>query len=67
VYQVSDTVFSDENFPKGNYGIILAGEENDLSVVLHITDARIVRIDYPTSLDEILERDAERVILAPKG
>ena len=66
VYQVSDTVFSEENFPKGNYGMILVGEANDLNVVLHITDARIVRMDYPTSLDEILERDAEQVILAPK-
>ncbi|HVF24641.1 MAG TPA: hypothetical protein VNA23_02060 [Anaerolineales bacterium] len=66
VYKVSDTVFSDENFPKGNYGMILAGEANDLNVVLHIIDARIVRMDYPTSIDEILERDAERVILAPK-
>ena len=66
VYQVSDTVFSDENFPKGNYGMILVGEENESGVVLHVTDAGIVRIDYPTALDEILERDAERVILAPK-
>jgi hypothetical protein len=66
VYKVSDTVFSEENFPKGNYGIILVAEVNDLHAVLHVTDARIVRIDYPFSLDEILERDAERVILAPK-
>ncbi len=66
VYQVSESAYSDENFPKGNYGMILVGEENDLNVVLQITDARIVRIDYPTDLDEILARDAEQVILAPK-
>ena len=66
VYEVSKSAYSDENFPKGNYGMILVGEENDLNVVLQVTDAGIVRLDYPTSLDEILERDAERVILAPK-
>ena len=67
VYEVSESAYSDENFSKGNYGIILVGEVNDLNVVLQVTDAGIVRIDYPTALDEILERDAERVILAPKA
>jgi len=66
VYEVSESAYSDENFPKGNYGIILVGEVNDLNAVLQVTDAGIVRLDYPTALDEILERDAERVILAPK-
>ena len=66
VYEVSESAYSDENFPKGNYGIILVGEVNDLNAVLQVTNAGIVRIDYPTSLDEILERDAERVIIAPK-
>jgi len=66
VYEVSESAYSDENFPKGNYGMILVGEVNDLNAVLQVTDAGIVRIDYPMALDVILERDAERVILAPK-
>ena len=71
VYQVSETVYSDENFPKGDYAIILVGKENHPSIVLHLTDARIVRINYvfdnsPGALAEILARDASEVILVPK-
>ena len=39
---------------------------NDLNAVLQVTNAGIVRIDYPIAIDGILERDAEQVILAPK-
>ena len=66
VYKVSESAYSAENFPKGNYGIILVGEVNDLNAVLQVTNAGIVRIDYPIAIDGILERDAEQVILAPK-
>ena len=71
VYQVSESAYSDENFPKGNYGVILVGAENKPGVVLHITDAGIIRIDYvlddaPEALQTVLKRDAEQVILAPK-
>ena len=66
VYKVSESAYSAENFPKGNYGIILVGEVNDLNAVLQVTNAGIVIIDYPIAIDGILERDAEQVILAPK-
>jgi len=71
VYQVSESAYSDENFPKGDYAMILVGKENQPGIVLHITDAGIVRIDdilddAPDALQAVLERDAERVILAPK-
>ena len=71
VYQVSESAYSEENFPKGDYGVILVGKENQPGIVLHITDAGIVRIDYvldnaPGALQAVLEREAERVILAPK-
>jgi hypothetical protein len=71
VYQVSESAYSDENFPKGNYAVILVGKENQPGVVLQINDAGIVRIDdilddAPDALQAVLERDAERVILAPK-
>jgi hypothetical protein len=71
VYQVSESAYSDENFPKGDYAVILVGKENQPDIVLHIKDAGIVRIDYilddaPDALQTVLERDAEQVILAPK-
>jgi hypothetical protein len=71
VYQVSESAYSDENFPKGDYAMILVGKENQPGIVLHITDAGIVRIDdilddAPDALQSVLERDAKRVILAPK-
>jgi hypothetical protein len=71
VYQVSESAYSEENFPKGDYAMILVGKENQPGIVLHITDAGIVRIDdilddAPDALQAVLERDAEHVILAPK-
>ena len=71
VYQVSENAYSDENFPKGNYAVILAGNENIPGIILHITNMGIVRMDdildnAPDALQAVLERDAERVILAPK-
>ena len=71
VYQVSESAYSDENFPKGDYAVILVGKENQPGIVLHIKDAGIVRIDdilddAPGALQAVLERDAEQVILAPK-
>ena len=71
VYQVSDRVFSDENYPKGEYGVILVGNENIPGIIMHITNMGIVRMDdvldnAPDALQAVLERDAERVILAPK-
>lgn len=71
VYRVSEKVFSDANYPKGVYGVILVGPDNSSNVVLQIKEGGIVRIDYvmdssPSSLANILERDAVEVILAPK-
>ena len=66
IFQVSDIVFSDENYPKGDYGIILVGDENASHIVLHVRNGRIIRIDYPAALDEILARDASEIILPPK-
>ena len=71
VYQVSESAYSDENFPKGDFAVILAGNENIPRIILHITNKGIVRMDdildnAPDALQAVLERDAERVILAPK-
>ena len=72
VYRVSEKVFSDANYPKGDYGVILVGADNSSNVVLQIKEGGIVRIDFvmtdaPDARRNILERDASEVILAPKS
>jgi len=70
VYRVSEDVFSDANYPKGDYGVILVGADNSSNVILHIKEGGIVRIDYlmdgsPDPLASALERGAAKLILAP--
>jgi hypothetical protein len=70
VYRDSEEVFSDANYPKGDYGVILVGADNSSNVVLQIKEGGIVRIDYvmdssPDPLANALERDAAEIILAP--
>ncbi len=70
-YQVSDSAYSDEYYPKGEYGVILIGTKaKEENVVLQVKDAGIVRIDYifdlsPDMLTGILERSAAELILSP--
>lgn len=71
VYKVSEGAYSDENYPKGEYGVILVGQENNENVVLQIKDGGIVRMDFifdisPRELSATLERNAAELILAPK-
>lgn len=69
IYQVSATAYSEENFPKGDYGIMLTAPENLPNIVLQIKNGQIVRIDYifdPSSVETILERDAANFVLPPK-
>jgi len=68
VYRNSDTAYSEEAYPVGEYAILLKAEENQPNVILQVRSG-IVRIDYlfpPTSLDEIVERDAAQMILIPQ-
>ncbi len=68
IYQVSATAYSEENFPKGDYGILLTAPENHPMIVLQIKDGQIVRIDYvfdPASVETILQRDAANFVLPP--
>jgi hypothetical protein len=46
VYRVPDSVFSDENYPAGDYGIVYLTGENVPEMILQVTEGRIVRIDY---------------------
>jgi hypothetical protein len=68
VYQVSDTAYSEVNFPAGEYAIMYTAPDHVPGIVLQIRSGRIIRIDYvfdPSSFEVILQRDASRVILDP--
>lgn len=72
IYEVSSNAYSDENYPAGQYAILFVGKENEPAISLRIKDGRIVRVDYvfddsPESMDEILRREAAKLILAPVG
>lgn len=67
VYRLSDSAYSEETYPAGEYAVAFTGGENKPDIVLQIRGG-IVRIDYlfsPTSLDEVIRRDASEFILAP--
>lgn len=67
VYKLSESAYSDESYPAGEYAVAFTGDENQPDVVIHIRGG-IVRIDYlypPTSLDETVLRDASELILPP--
>ena len=69
IYQVSETAYSEENFPKGDYGIMLTAPVNLPNIVLQIKNGQIVRIDYvfdPASVETLLQRDAANFALPPK-
>ena len=68
VYAVSNSAYSEEAYPKGEYAVLLATEDNQTVIAIQIREG-IVRIDYLhslTSLNEIVQRDASELILAPK-
>ena len=68
VYKVSDSAYSEEAYPVGEYAVMFVGDENQPGIVIQIRDG-VVRIDYlysPAYLDETIQRDASELILAPK-
>jgi hypothetical protein len=68
VYKVSDSAYSEEAYPVGEYAVMFVGDENQPGIVIQIRDG-IVRIDYLYSsayLDETLQRDAAELILVSK-
>jgi hypothetical protein len=73
VYEVNTAVVSSEQYyPVGNYVILFVDEENRSGTALRVGERGIVRVDTlfdtsPESLDAMIEREASRVILAPKS
>lgn len=73
VYEVNTAVLSSEQYyPVGNYAIIFVNEEERMVTALRIGEKGIVRVDEiidssPESLSAMVEREASKVILAPKS
>jgi len=68
IYRVSDTAYSEADYPAGEYGIMLIGADNKQWNILQVKNGRIIRIDYifdARSFNEILQRDASSLILEP--
>lgn len=70
IYEVSPSAYSDENYPAGEYAIMLLDKENASAISLQIHNGKIVRIDdiFDTSPDFLkgwLQREASKMILAP--
>ena len=64
-YRVSSEVFSDENYPAGEYALVFLDAESSMPVTLQITDGKVVRFDHRDggSLGDDLEREAEDVLV----
>jgi hypothetical protein len=68
VFRVSKSMYSDKDYPAGEYGILFLAEENTPGTVLQVTGGKIVRIDtvFSTSeaeLSEYLKKNAAEVLL----
>lgn len=71
IYRNSDDVYSDANFPAGEYAILFLSGDDFPGTSLQVAGGQIVRIDTlfdtsPAGLMNILNRDASELILPPK-
>ena len=68
VYSVSDSAYSEDAYPAGEYAVMFATGVDQIYVVYQIREG-IVRIDTlfsPSSRDTVIQRDSSELILAPK-
>lgn len=68
VYSVSDSAYSEEAYPAGEYAVMFTTEEDQVFIIYQIREG-IVRIDTvfsPSSRDTVIQRDASESVLAPK-
>jgi hypothetical protein len=66
VYENSDTVYSDPNYPAGEYAIVFTGKDGQASVTLQIRDGKIVRIDHAVhTTPNIRMEDVKKFIIPP--
>jgi hypothetical protein len=70
IYEISSDAFSNDNYPAGQYAILFVGKDSRPAIYLHISNGKLVRVDYIfdnslESLNAILQHEAARLILAP--
>jgi hypothetical protein len=68
VYKVSESAYSEEYIPAGEYAIMFVAPDNMPGVVLQVRNGKIIRIDNvfdESSRAATLQRDASELILAP--
>ncbi len=68
VYAVSDSAYAEEAYPAGAYAIVLTTMVDQIFQIYQIREG-IVRVDTvfsPSSRDEVIQRDAAELILAPQ-
>ena len=67
VYETSDAVYTEENYPKGIYAIVFIEEnEAQLSYTLQVTDGKIVRVDLGFEFPpQIPENYVKRFLVEP--
>jgi hypothetical protein len=65
VYRISESTYSDEDFPAGDYGIAFVMSNKVDGIVFQVTEDVIVRMDYQmlSTIDEIIKNS--EVILGP--
>jgi hypothetical protein len=71
IYQVPQNALHEEYYPQGDYLAFYTSGENQPVDALHIANGKIVRVDtlfveFPDALKSIIEREALKVMLAPK-
>lgn len=67
IYKVSPKVFSEPEYPAGEYGLVFLHGHGVSFIIFQVSDGRIVRIDNEFGIppDDWLLRNAETVILPP--
>ena len=68
VYSVSDSAYSEDTYPAGEYAAMFTTEIDQIFIVYQIQEG-IVRMDTvfsPSSRDTVIQRDATEFILAPQ-
>lgn len=67
VYEVSDAVYSDESYPKGEFALVFIEDgEMQSSFTLQVTDGKIVRIDHSFEFPPQIREDyVKRFLVEP--
>lgn len=66
VYEVSELVYSDENYPAGEFAIVFINTGKSMSITLQIDQSHIVRIDHGFEYPPLIpEENVIRYLIQP--